>query len=456
MKSARSAGLAVAGAVFGGAISGGAVWFFLNKMVVINGQGLLARAGWPLGMPILFAVTGAVIGVLSMIRSNRRTHSLREQLAEVARSLGLAYEEGEVEICTDDHPGLPLFERWVRCENRLSGMTDGAAATMLDLTTIHGTGDGATQQIWTVVFFPQTHLAAFACIPKKWSTLAERATLPVISFDPEAADQRTGQAVADFQNAYQLSLRETAAGSDEEEVRRLFRTPRLEAMAAHPGWYVQSADGFLVFARHGIAPASDRPALWHDAAELRRALLAPVAHAAALIPAAPGMDLDRQRSRIAGRRAGGLACAVVGFFGSFIAFATVMASRNGPPAGRLGPLAVSTSMLLAFFSMVPALVVGAIAGSRLGGRIADRFYRPTADGSPPPRISKGWVVAGAFLGWIGGAAIGMALTMVITRHVRAPWFMPIVFFSPPVLGLVLGGFAGCSVARRRAARRSGD
>ncbi len=192
MKSDRSAGLALAGAVFSGAISGGAVWFFLNKMVVINGQGLLARAGWPLGMPILFAVTGAVIGVLSMIRSNRRERSLREQLAEVARSLGLAYEEGEVEVCTDDHPGLPLFERWVRSENRLSGTTDGAAATMLDLTTIHGTGDGATQQLWTVVVFPQTQLAAFVCIPKKWSTLAERATLPVISFDPEAADQRTG------------------------------------------------------------------------------------------------------------------------------------------------------------------------------------------------------------------------------------------------------------------------
>ncbi len=451
MKSDRSTGLALAAAIFGGAISGGAVWFFLNKMVVINGQGLLARAGWPLGMPILLAVAGAVIGVLSMIRSNRRERSFREKLAEVARSLGLAYEEGEVEVCTDDHPGLPLFERWVRCENRLSGTTDGAAATMFDLTTIHGTGDGETQQLWTVVVFAQTHFPAFVCFPKLWSTLAERATRPAISFDPDAADQRTGQAVADFQKAYQLSLRELATSSDEDEVRRFFCTPRLEAMAAHPGVHVQSADGYLVFARHGIARAADRPTLWHNAAELRRALLAPVSHAATVIPAAPGMDLGRQRNRITGRRAGALAGAVVGFFGCFIAFAALFFSRTGPGAGGHRAPGFPPSMLLAFFGIVPGLVVGAIAGSWLGGRIADRFYRPTADGSPPPKISKGWVVAGAFLGWIGGGAVGMVLMMVIMRPVRAPWVMPIVAFSPAVLGLVLGGFAGFSVARRRAA-----
>jgi hypothetical protein len=33
--------------------------------------------------------------------------------------------------------------------------------------------------------------------------------------------------------------------------------------------------------------------------------------------------------------------------------------------------------------------------------------------------------------------------------------MPILFFSPPLLFLVLGCFAGLSFARRRAAQRSG-
>ncbi len=66
------------------------------------------------------------------------------------------------------------------------------------------------------------------------------------------------------------------------------------------------------------------------------------------------------------------------------------------------------------------------------------------------------MVAGAVLGWIVGAAIGMALTLVVMPHVRAMWLMPILFFSPPVLSLVLGGFAGLAFARRRVAERIGQ
>jgi hypothetical protein len=36
------------------------------------------------------------------------------------------------------------------------------------------------------------------------------------------------------------------------------------------------------------------------------------------------------------------------------------------------------------------------------------------------------------------------------------WVMPILFFSPPALGLVLGGFAGLGFARRRATHRTGE
>ena len=68
-------------------------------------------------------------------------------------------------------------------------------------------------------------------------------------------------------------------------------------------------------------------------------------------------------------------------------------------------------------------------------------------------MHKGWVAAGAVTGWIIGGAIGMGLMAIFARKVRADWLMPILFFSPPVLCLVLGGFAGLIFARWRAAQR---
>jgi hypothetical protein len=45
--------------------------------------------------------------------------------------------------------------------------------------------------------------------------------------------------------------------------------------------------------------------------------------------------------------------------------------------------------------------------------------------------------------------------MVIARHIHAHWLMPILFVSPAILCLVLAGFAGYWIARRRAAQRTG-
>ena len=53
------------------------------------------------------------------------------------------------------------------------------------------------------------------------------------------------------------------------------------------------------------------------------------------------------------------------------------------------------------------------------------------------------------------AAIGIGLTIVVTRQIQARWMVPITFFSPPVLCLVLGGSAGYHVACLRAARQTG-
>ena len=145
---------------------------------------------------------------------------------------------------------------------------------------------------------------------------------------------------------------------------------------------------------------------------------------------------------------GGVAGAVVGFFGSFIAFAAVMFSRRPGPG--------QSPLVFAFFPVVVGgLVVGIVAGIRLGGWLADRGYRPTPGGSPGRPMNRGWVFAGAMVGWMLGFPIGMGLTMVLTRQIQARWMMPITFFTPALVCLLLGGFAGYRVARVRADRRTG-
>jgi hypothetical protein len=87
--------------------------------------------------------------------------------------------------------------------------------------------------------------------------------------------------------------------------------------------------------------------------------------------------------------------------------------------------------------------------------VADLRDSPTPGSAPPDKIHRAWVGAGALLGCVIGLAIGMGLTMVVERQAHAEWLIPILFFSPPVLFLVLGGFAGLSYARQRAARQMG-
>jgi hypothetical protein len=440
----RSAGFALVFAVVVGAIGGGAIWYGLST-VVINGRNIMERVAWPLNTAVPYAVVGAALNGIAVVRSNRRSRSLRDDLHGVAGELGLAYEEGQVEVALEARPRTSLLAQWGRCENRLSGMNDGVRAQMFELTTISKGGDSAVHRPWTVVLFEQTRLPVFACFPNTWWTLQDRSVMTPVSFDPAVGDETTREAVAGFQKAYQVCLHDTARRSDEDEVRQLFRAPRLAVLARHPGWAVESADGCLVFARRGIASASDRAALWREAGELRRALLAPASSSVRAIPAAAGMERSRERNRRIGRKGGGIAGVMVGFFGTFIAFATVMVNQ-----GRmLNPLI--------FFAFVPVvlggLVVGGLSGAWAGELLAARFLRPAADGASAPKIGWGWVVAGGFVGWIIGLAVGMGLAMMITKHIRAGWVFPVVFFSTPVLCLVLGGFAGQRVSRWWDSRR---
>ncbi len=445
MKSAWSVGLGVVWAFVAGGIGGGGVWWITNQ-ITVNDRSILSRAGFPLNTPIPFIVVGAVLTGISVLRSNRQSQALRDELPGLAGELGLVYEEGQVEVPLEARPKIPLLGRWTRCENRLSGKSHGAAAQMFDLTAVTGQGDGTMLRRWTVVLFEQTDLPVFSCLPNVWWTKGDRLRMSPVNFDTERGDQVTRQAVAEFQRAYQVCLRETATSSEEDDARRLFRSPLMSALARHPGWCIQSGDGCLVLARRGIAPAAERATLWHEAGELRRVLLAPASSAVVPIPAAPGMERGRELNRRAGRAGGGIAGAVLGFFASFIAFATFTFGRTGPQS----PLVV-----IAIFPMViGGVVVGALVGTWLGRWLADRTFRPPPDGAPPPGIARGWAIAGAFGGWILGMVVGMGLVTLIPKQFHSARFMPIVFFSPPVLLLILGGFAGNRFGRGRQSRRT--
>ena len=89
-------------------------------------------------------------------------------------------------------------------------------------------------------------------------------------------------------------------------------------------------------------------------------------------------------------------------------------------------------------------------GARLGGRAADRSFRRNPGAARKVRIGWGWVIAAAFAGWFLGMPVGLGLATLLTPHVKALWIMPIVFFSPPLVGMFLGGLAGQRVARLRA------
>ncbi len=294
-------------------------------------------------------------------------------MSELANDFGL-HHLGDSRISEADRPRVPLFSDWERTDHRISGVYDGVRVEMFDLTRVHPGGESTTTTRWTVILFRDTPLPSFFAVPKTFATAAQRAVQPSLSFDEAACDSSTRPGVTTFNRTYELTLiapsENGASVSSEDEVRAFFVAPRLEAMAQSPNWYIQSADGCLVFALKSIAPPERRSELLRNAIELRRRLLAPIG-SARVIPAARGMDHQRQSYRKSRAVTGAIAGGVLGFFGTFFVFVLGMMTSFSRPDSRS-----NLTWLVGLFPFIGfgGLVAGGWLGFLVGGRLADRKY----------------------------------------------------------------------------------
>lgn len=437
-------------ALASGAIGGAVAWYVIDRIWVVNGQGMLARAGWPADTPVTFAIVGALLSFASACVKQIQRRQRTVEAATLAADLGLAAVENSEAF---KRPKMPLFDHWDKAESFFEGQCDGVPLELFDLSTANRGGEETTYDQWTVVLFRGINLPSFDCLEKTWATLLLRTFCPTVHFAADEADLATRQAVNEFNEQYQLLLLQPTADappiSDETTVRSFFRAPLLAEFARRPGYRVQAADGCLIVARHGFIPLADRDELVRHAVELRGELLRPSHPAAAVIPAGRDQETGRQRARLAGRAIGGLCGGITGFFGGFIIFVSFMFGRALP-----GQIGLATPFW--FFGMVfGGLLGGIIVGAWVGGRVANRRYVVEQPAKPTGinHADGAGIVPGAFLGWIVGGVVGVGLTALLAPWLKMDWLVPFLMFTPPLACLFLGAIVGRRFVLRRRARR---
>jgi hypothetical protein len=225
---------------------------------------------WAAGGAILFAVGGAAL--LYVGRRHARA------VAALAENLGYTYMAHVDRERLAPFAGVLPLRAIYSARNAMSGKADGVPFDMIDIR--RSTEENAVSD--TVVLLPvESSQLAFRLHPApRWT----RALGGPLGVDFEAADAEPGRAeiITAFLRHYllraggaQLSTTGSAeeAAPDTAAVGSLFDLDRLGYFAAHPGWHVVCADGWLALWRgRWLAQASGRGALLADALELRRVL----------------------------------------------------------------------------------------------------------------------------------------------------------------------------------------
>jgi hypothetical protein len=357
------------------AIGTAVAWFIVNNFWVVNGVGVLQRLGWPFSNIYLCSAAGAALGIVGEVMRAHREQRHTHQLAELAESLGFRLS---AEVCSEDLSewrALPVFQKWSRARNRMSGKVSGLPVEMVDYTyVVRGDeSDSTYEQTVVLLVADDKDLPVFDLQPRTLGVqILSLIGVEGIPFSSQGVSAVDAEVIERFSKNYHLSTGgleaeavkltapESAASADQEvALRRLFSLEMLNLFADHPGWYVQGVGRRLALWRPGkIVAPTNRLGLLDEALAIRAALVKSAQGSATSIsvPAGARRSPEAVKARIAGAVIG----AICGFFtGSMLGGALaswIFFNFAGP--GGLGFFGVF------FGGALGGLFLGMLLGSR--------------------------------------------------------------------------------------------
>lgn len=376
------------GGALGPAIGSGVVWYVVNGIWQVNGQGLLERAPWPLSEVWICVAAGAVAGALFASVQLERLRRLGIELRALSERLGFEFQAELTDGEWNSWSPLPRFKNTLDATNRVTGSVSGVSFEMLDHERRIENGDSHSRRAETIVLFRAMEpvLPSFELQPRTVGlTLLAAAGIGEIRFAAAADDDPSARLFEDFHDAFHLSPGEAAqraaladdtgpAEAAEAGLRRVFSRDLLRFFVAHSDWHVQSQDGMLALWRpKTIVSAAERPAFLAEALAIREAILATAAASgdvACLNDVVISSSVDASQLGVA--TAVGFA---LGFMvGGVCAGAAAMTVffqllKSGHDNFQVASLA---SMATFFGGTIAAGVLGAVLGRKLVGPILMR------------------------------------------------------------------------------------
>lgn len=248
-------------------------------------------------------------------------------LSQWAAKHGHRFDPGRTEFEAEGARELDLLRKWKRAKHHVSGIHRDRAFEMIDVTYYYRGGEAISWIDQTVLLMPGAtkRLPDFEILPRGLINVLGAFHLGGLEISPpEDSPSPDGEGIKDFNRHYHLykagvieSARDamSAPGTPDQDFAQLaslFRPPVLRFLTQHPGWSIESQNGFLAITAHEkLLDDTERDALLSFANELLSMLLHPPRPAVAPAAApAPQMRNVMQPKRLLGTVIGG----GVGFF----------------------------------------------------------------------------------------------------------------------------------------------
>jgi hypothetical protein len=446
----------------GGGIAGAVAWFALNAVVQINGQGWLARWNWPIPGWTIFVGVGSFVGGVVRAFATERARVRAEQLSALGQRSGFAYSPTVTKA--ELHLDSPWFPDWHRGEHWLRWTNGESLIDMVDLTEVTRGSKSHTTTKRTVFLSAVSGVPELDLRPRHFGHQLFRVLgFGEMSFDARKANtaQQT-RAVKCFEQHWHLSVDDfstfgkgsRSVSECEDAVRRLFTPTFMELLERFRGWSVRiRGDRLALWRGRGFAPTDRRESMIQSAAAfcdlfIARASLSPKDDQ--VIPPLPGDSAYVRTQRTIAVFGGGVVGLFLGFFGGFGFFASL-------ESGLDRPFAMSAAIFFALQMVGAAL--GCAAGVLLGRSLSGFVKIPRSTEDPrdaaisESQPASGWTIVGLFGGFIAGALTSAGL-MAAVDHIlglnNVPfWLLAPIFFAFPIVGLLVGAFAGGRFGSRR-------